>query len=166
VDGPANLVAAQSGDHPLDMTPMAEARDIAIVAAALGAQCGLEYGVVAVALDQFGCIGKRDTAVDEGAIHDRRIAAARFATADKCRQRIVDHAAADRAMALPPLLCHGARMIDRTTRAGGCFLTVFILAGFIGGLAIRNPLKGVLIGTATGAVLALATWLIDRRRRR
>jgi hypothetical protein len=55
-------------------------------------------------------------------------------------------------------------MKSRTTRAGGCFLTMFILAGFIGGLAIRNPLKGVLIGTAIGAVLALATWLIDRRR--
>lgn len=49
-------------------------------------------------------------------------------------------------------------------RAGGCFLTLFILIGFLGGLAIRNPLKGVLIGTAVGAVLALGVWLIDRRR--
>jgi len=55
-------------------------------------------------------------------------------------------------------------MRARTTRAGGCFLTVFILLGFVGGLAIRNPLKGVLIGTAVGAALAIATWLIDRRR--
>ena len=54
-------------------------------------------------------------------------------------------------------------MRARTTRAGGCFLTVFILLGFVGGLAIRNPLKGVLIGTAVGAALAIATWLIDRR---
>ena len=57
-------------------------------------------------------------------------------------------------------------MTSPTTRAGGCFLTLFILAGFIGGLAIRNPLKGVLIGTAIGAVLAVATWLIDRARNR
>jgi hypothetical protein len=57
------------------------------------------------------------------------------------------------------------RMPDRSTRAGGCFLTIFILAGFVGGLAIRNPLKGVLIGTAVGAALALATWLIDRQRK-
>jgi hypothetical protein len=56
------------------------------------------------------------------------------------------------------------RMQNRSTRAGGCFLTLFILVGFVGGLAIRNPLKGALIGTAVGAVLALATWLIDRRR--
>ena len=57
-------------------------------------------------------------------------------------------------------------MQQPTTRAGGCFLTLCILLGFIGGLSIRNPLKGVLIGTAVGAVLALAIWLIDLRRLR
>ena len=50
------------------------------------------------------------------------------------------------------------------TRAGGCFLTIFILLGFLFGLSIQNPLKGTLIGTAVGAVLAVGTWLIDRRR--
>lgn len=57
-------------------------------------------------------------------------------------------------------------MTDRRPLAGGCFLTIFILLGFFAGLSIRNPLKGVLIGTAIGAVLALVTWLIDRRRSR
>lgn len=52
------------------------------------------------------------------------------------------------------------------TRAGGCFLTIFLLLGFFFGLSIRNPLKGVLIGLAIGTVLAVATWLIDRRRTR
>jgi hypothetical protein len=56
-------------------------------------------------------------------------------------------------------------MQARSTRAGGCFLTLFILVGFFFGLSIRNPLKGVLIGTAIGAAFALGTWLIDRRRR-
>ena len=51
-----------------------------------------------------------------------------------------------------------------TTRAGGCFLTLFILAGLPLGLAIGNPMKGILIGTGAGIVLALVTWLIDRRR--
>jgi hypothetical protein len=55
-------------------------------------------------------------------------------------------------------------MPTRATRAGGCFLTIFILAGFIFGLAIRDPMKGVLIGTAIGAALALLVWLVDRRR--
>ena len=56
-------------------------------------------------------------------------------------------------------------MQGSTTRAGGCFLTIFILLGFAYGLSIRNPLKGTLIGLAVGVVLALATWLIDRRPR-
>ena len=55
---------------------------------------------------------------------------------------------------------HGSR-----TRAGGCFLTLFLLLGFLYGLSIRNPLKGVLIGLGIGSVLAVATWLIDRSRR-
>jgi len=51
------------------------------------------------------------------------------------------------------------------TRAGGCFLTICILAGFAGGIAIGDPMKGGLIGTATGALVAVVLWLIDRRRR-
>lgn len=52
------------------------------------------------------------------------------------------------------------------TRAGGCFLTIFILLGFLYGLSIRNPLKGTLIGLGVGAVLAIITWLIDLGRRK
>jgi hypothetical protein len=55
-------------------------------------------------------------------------------------------------------------MASQTTRAGGCFLTLFILGGFIAGLGIGNPMKGVLLGTAIGAALALVMWLVDRRR--
>ncbi|HEX6783308.1 MAG TPA: hypothetical protein VF098_01455 [Sphingomicrobium sp.] len=53
-----------------------------------------------------------------------------------------------------------------SSRAGGCFLTLFILLGFLYGLSIKNPLKGVLIGLGIGIVLAIATWLIDLARRR
>ena len=54
-------------------------------------------------------------------------------------------------------------MASRTTRAGGCFLMICILAGFPLGLAIGNPMKGILIGTGVGIAIAVATWLIDRR---
>jgi hypothetical protein len=57
------------------------------------------------------------------------------------------------------------RMQGSTTRAGGCFLTLFLLLGFLFGLSIQNPLEGVLIGLAIGTVLAIATWLIDKARR-
>jgi len=60
-------------------------------------------------------------------------------------------------------LCHGAAMRGSVTKAGGCFLTVCILGGFVAGLAIANPMKGVLIGTALGAAIAIALWLVDRR---
>jgi hypothetical protein len=55
-------------------------------------------------------------------------------------------------------------MGSNSTKAGGCFLTVCILGGFAVGLAIRDPMKGVLIGTGIGTLLALGLWLIDRRK--
>ena len=57
-------------------------------------------------------------------------------------------------------------MTTRKPLAGGCFLTIFILLGFLYGLSIRNPLKGTLIGLGIGIVLAIATWLVDSWRRR
>lgn len=57
-------------------------------------------------------------------------------------------------------------MASQNARAGGCFLTLFLFLGFLYGLTIRDPLQGVLIGFAVGAVLAVLTWLIDSRRRR
>jgi hypothetical protein len=56
-------------------------------------------------------------------------------------------------------------MQGSSTRAGGCFIAIFLILGFLYGLSIRNPLKGVLIGLGIGIVLAVATWLVDRARR-
>ncbi|HZU51318.1 MAG TPA: hypothetical protein VE968_05505 [Sphingomicrobium sp.] len=60
---------------------------------------------------------------------------------------------------------HGQQM-PSSSRAGGCFLTIFILLGFFFGLSIRNPLRGTLIGLGIGIVLAIITWLVDRNRSR
>ncbi len=51
------------------------------------------------------------------------------------------------------------------TRAGGCFLAIFLMLGFLFGLSIRNPLKGTLLGLGIGIVLAVITWLVDKARR-
>jgi hypothetical protein len=69
-------------------------------------------------------------------------------------------------VAFRPRLCHWPAMQGSTSRAGGCFLALFLLLGFLYGLSIRNPLKGVLIGLGIGVALAIATWLIDKARRR
>jgi hypothetical protein len=57
-----------------------------------------------------------------------------------------------------------ATMQRPTAKAGGCFLTLCILCGFAAGLAIGNPMKGVLAGTGIGALAAVILWLVDRRR--
>ena len=54
-------------------------------------------------------------------------------------------------------------MARRSARSGGIFLTVGILAGLAWGVSAGNPMKGILIGTALGAIAALLLWLLDRR---
>ncbi len=39
-----------------------------------------------------------------------------------------------------------------------------LIAGFIAGLAMRNPLLGVWIGLSAGIVIAVVMWLFDRRQ--
>ncbi len=41
---------------------------------------------------------------------------------------------------------------------------IAILLGFLGGLSMRDPLGGTLIGTGVGILIAVIVWLIDRRR--
>lgn len=57
-----------------------------------------------------------------------------------------------------------AQLMERTRKAGGFFLMAAILIGFIGGLATGDAMRGVMIGTATGIVIAVAIWLVDRRK--
>jgi hypothetical protein len=96
--------------------------------------------------------------MDEWTNHEAFVSASRFPTADDRRQRRVNHIAWLYGLGSP------WRGMPSRSRAGGCFLTICILAGFPLGLAIGNPMKGVLIGTGVGIVLAVATWLIDRGR--
>ena len=48
--------------------------------------------------------------------------------------------------------------------AGGIALAVTILAGAIIGIMIGQPSAGLVIGAATGALIAAALWWIDRSR--
>ena len=69
MDSPEDFVAAQCRDDPLDLPPVAEAGDIAVVAAPLGESRRFKAGVVAETLDQVRCVGKGVAAVDEEVVH-------------------------------------------------------------------------------------------------
>lgn len=71
-----------------------------------------------------------------------------------------------RPLAFALALCHCAGMDPQNKRAGGCFLMASILIGFVGGLATGDAMRGVIIGTGVGIVIAVAIWLLDRARRR
>ncbi|HET9335766.1 MAG TPA: hypothetical protein VFO12_05085 [Sphingomicrobium sp.] len=53
----------------------------------------------------------------------------------------------------------------RTAAAGGIFLFLGPVVGAIYGISRGEPILWMLYGFAAGAILALAVWLIDRRRR-
>ena len=55
--------------------------------------------------------------------------------------------------------------MERTPKAGGCFLMAAILLGFVGGMSTGDTMRGVIIGTGIGIVAAIAIWLLDRSRR-
>ena len=57
-------------------------------------------------------------------------------------------------------------MSMRSSQAGGLFLMLAIIAGAIWGLSVGQPMLGILRGTGAGIVIAIAVWLIDRRRAR
>ena len=55
-------------------------------------------------------------------------------------------------------------MTQPSPRAGGFFLILPIVLGFGLGLMTGQPMQGAVIGLGFGLVLALALWLVDRRR--
>lgn len=51
------------------------------------------------------------------------------------------------------------------TRAGGCLLTLSILAGTVIGTIYRQQSIGFLAGLGVGLILLILVWLWDSRRR-
>jgi len=63
-------------------------------------------------------------------------------------------------------LDYAALMTTPTPMAGGFFLILPIVIGFLWGLASGRAMQGAIAGLAIGLVLAFAIWLIDRLRQR
>jgi hypothetical protein len=55
-------------------------------------------------------------------------------------------------------------MTNRKPIAGGFFLFILIIAGFVWGAATGQAMRGILFGTLAGMGLVLILWLVDRRR--
>ena len=53
---------------------------------------------------------------------------------------------------------------SRSPIAGGVLIALGAVGGAIVGLIVRQPTGCFLIGTAAGVGMAVAIWLIDRRR--
>ena len=162
MDSAGDFVAAQRRNDPLDLAPVAEASEVSIVATTLRPSGSLETCIIAVVPNEVRGISERNATVNEDRIHPPSLSAA---TVERLRTIIVNKPFTISGLGSTVFPCHG-RPMQTSTRAGGCFLTICILAGFPLGLAIGNPMKGVLIGTGVGIALAVLTWLIDYRRGR
>lgn len=53
-------------------------------------------------------------------------------------------------------------MTQQTSKAGGFFLILPIVAGFTWGLLTGRAMQGALAGLAIGLLLALIVWIMDR----
>lgn len=168
VNGAEDFFAAQRGDYAFDLPPVAEPRDIALVAAALGADRGLQTGIVAITIDELGRIVERRSAMNEGCCHGPGIGTASFDCAARCGERRVHHdlARIQNRMASKSPLWHSGAMDQRNARGGGFFLTASIFIGLVAGIALGSPITGAVAGTLAGIGLALAAWLIDSRKPR
>lgn len=57
-------------------------------------------------------------------------------------------------------------MTTPTPMAGGFFLIMPIVVGFLWGIVSGRAMQGALIGLGVGLALALIVWLVDRARQR
>jgi hypothetical protein len=53
---------------------------------------------------------------------------------------------------------------SKASRAGGVIIAITVLAGALLGARLGQPSLGIVIGIATGATVALALYLYDRRQ--
>lgn len=160
-----HFVARKRLDHAFDLPPVTEVQQVADVTAAFRPCGGFERGVGAEAIHEFRGLGESEAACDEGRIHSLPLTRSAFRDA---RQRSSTGRSPwlQAGLEATRFVCHGRSMAKSSPMAGGFFLMAAILIGAVGGVAGGNPMKGILIGTGIGALIAVAIWLLDRKSRR
>lgn len=162
VNGTVGFAAIERGDDAFDLPPVTKTHHIAFVAAPPGACRRLEHGILAEILDQLGRIVERMSTMDEGKVH---VAVINSVAVSRSRSRRVN-AALTIALADHARLCHEQAMIKPDARAGGCFLSAFIIGGLVIGVLTGNALRGAIVGTLAGILVAILIWVSDRGNRK
>lgn len=162
MDRSADLVAAERGDDALNLPPVTELQDIAAVPAALRPHRRFEAGVLAEAINQVMRVEQRRAPGDEKAIHAPALPDPRLHSHPTDS---VNNLFTITALASAAGLWQSAPMSRRSPQAGGFLLILAIFIGMAAGIMAGQPVLGVLAGTGIGILLALAVWLVDRRRR-
>ena len=62
------------------------------------------------------------------------------------------------------MICHARAMTKRSPAAGGIFLFLGPVIGAIYGVEVGEPIIWMLVGFGIGVAIALAIWLLDRRK--
>lgn len=158
----ADLIVAQRGDHPLDLSPMAEAKNVASVPALLGADCRFIARIASKAINQFMRVPKGSASCDEEAVHSKPCSLGAFRLVPT---KSVNAPFTTSRLVYRPGVWQSAAMQTRSSMAGGFLLIVCLFAGLIVGVRMNQPSLGVLLGTLAGALVAVAVWVFDRRRR-
>jgi len=158
----AHFLFGQGDDDPFDLPPVAEAHDIALVAAVLGTRRGLEAGVVTIGLDQQRRIRKSHAAGDERHVHDCPINPPLL---ELWVMNEVNEAVTMKLWRQAPQSAMRPSMTNRRSpAAGGIFLFLGPVIGAVYGVEAGQPVVWMLVGFAVGVAIALAIWLVDRRK--
>lgn len=183
------MIGRQHQDHPFDLAPLAEMREIADIAAAFGPRRGLQPRIIAKGAHQ------RLRIVEGGPVGDIKLGVNRrspwlFPTYQGPCQSPggrPNHANLPDTMFNIPFTksrsgiivpdrdglvshagqwqraCMSQTPSPRAPRATGSILALTIIAGAVIGAINSQPSAGLLAGAAIGSAISLAFWWYDRR---
>jgi len=160
-------------DGALDRPPMAEADDIAEVAAVMGARRRFGLGLFAEARNHLVRFGEgraidHMNIVSQGMVPLRLKLSTSRSPFRKCPFCIVNAPFTNvdgwRFAAADAMVASMNEKSGTPIRAGGSILAGAILAGTMIGVIAREPSIGFLVGTSVGLILIGLLWLRDRKK--
>lgn len=164
VNGAPHFLLCQRDDHALDLAPMAETQDVALVAAILCARGRFETGIVTKGLDQQRGIHQCLAPGNKRHVHvpTPNPGAVSFRIIDAVNVTVTIFTSL---LAAGAPCGHGPGMANRRTPlSGGIFLFLGPVIGALYGIGRGAPIQWMLVGFGVGLAIALLVWLADRRK--